>query len=430
MANLVQRNGLWYAEVRVPRDVKNIIGKSVLRRSTKHRQKRNAELAAAPWIANWWELINQARSEPDAVLVKIESLLLQWKDQEARGNYYDYEYQYDSAGQQIGGGIGTTEAEFALSDYWEDLQYSLPPAEFAYYREIYKDGSRGLPLGFYLNQFISEHYTDTAPRTRQEVKNTIRDAAEYFPSLIDLTVSRRRKWLMEQRGAAKTISKRISHLRSYFLWLRDNEKITSDTANPFVHGEIKLPRRLAQSESYLPFVPYEITELRSSANARGDAELVKYIDIATWTGMRISEVAQISKYSIVNVDNVQCLRVRRDAKNATSSNRLVPLVKPLLSLVDIASLEPAVKDPNGVNVGLRFTRLKQAMGHGSSKVFHSIRKTVATAFEHSGVSEGVAADILGHKKKTMTYGVYSGGTSVAQRQLAMEAMEQRLLLEL
>lgn len=78
-------------------------------------------------------------------------------------------------------------------DYWGDLQYSLPAAEFAYCREIYKDGSRGLLLGFYLNQFISEHYADTASRTKQEVKNTIRDAAEYFSSLIDLTVGRRLK---------------------------------------------------------------------------------------------------------------------------------------------------------------------------------------------------------------------------------------------
>jgi len=45
-------------------------------------------------------------------------------------------------------------------------------------------------------------------------------------------------------------------------------------------------------------------------------------------------------------------------------------------------------------------------------VFHSIRKTAATVFEQAVVPEGVTADIIGHEKQAMTYGLYSGGTSV------------------
>ncbi len=62
-------------------------------------------------------------------------------------------------------------------------------------------------------------------------------------------------------------------------------------------------------------------------------------------------------------------------------------------------------------IGKRFGRLKNALGLGPELVFHSIRKTVAIKLENAGVSEGVAADILRHKKRTMTYGLYSGGTS-------------------
>ena len=36
---------------------------------------------------------------------------------------------------------------------------------------------------------------------------------------------------------------------------------------------------------------------------------------------------------------------------------------------------------------------------------------MATQLENAGVQESVAADIVGHEKKTMTYGLYSGGTS-------------------
>ena len=52
-------------------------------------------------------------------------------------------------------------------------------------------------------------------------------------------------------------------------------------------------------------------------------------------------------------------------------------------------------------------------------VFHSLRKTVTTKLEQAGVPEGVAADIVGHEKQTITYGLYSGGTSMAQK---MEAI--------
>jgi len=35
---------------------------------------------------------------------------------------------------------------------------------------------------------------------------------------------------------------------------------------------------------------------------------------------------------------------------------------------------------------------------------------VITIFENHRIPEGVSADIVGHEKKTMTYGLYSGGS--------------------
>src|SRR5260370_8158722 len=59
------------------------------------------------------------------------------------------------------------------------------------------------------------------------------------------------------------------------------------------------------------------------------------------------------------------------------------------------------------------------MGFREARVFHSVRKTVATMLENAGVVENVAADIIGHDKPTMTYGLYSGGNSLAMTQAAM-----------
>ena len=40
--------------------------------------------------------------------------------------------------------------------------------------------------------------------------------------------------------------------------------------------------------------------------------------------------------------------------------------------------------------------------------------------DQAGVQESIAADILGHEKKTITYGLYSEGSSMTQKIEAIE----------
>lgn len=71
-------------------------------------------------------------------------------------------------------------------------------------------------------------------------------------------------------------------------------------------------------------------------------------------------------------------------------------------------------------IGKRFGRLKQALGFPEKRVFHSIRKTVVTLLEDAGVPENLTADIVGHEKPRITYGLYSGGHSLAPMKEAIE----------
>lgn len=66
-------------------------------------------------------------------------------------------------------------------------------------------------------------------------------------------------------------------------------------------------------------------------------------------------------------------------------------------------------------IGKRFGRLKADLGFDARYVFHSIRKTVAALFQDAGCKEEVAADIVGHMKPTMTYGLYAGETRMDLR---------------
>jgi integrase len=79
-------------------------------------------------------------------------------------------------------------------------------------------------------------------------------------------------------------------------------------------------------------------------------------------------------------------------------------------------------DDRGNAIGKRFGHMKRSLGFGEDRVFHSIRKTVATLLEDAGVAENVAADILGHEKPRITYGLYSGGTSLKTKHAAIETL--------
>jgi integrase len=60
------------------------------------------------------------------------------------------------------------------------------------------------------------------------------------------------------------------------------------------------------------------------------------------------------------------------------------------------------------------------MGYTNSHNFHSIRHTLTTLLENAGIPENISSDIVGHEKKTMTYGLYSGGTSMKLKKQAIE----------
>jgi integrase len=57
-----------------------------------------------------------------------------------------------------------------------------------------------------------------------------------------------------------------------------------------------------------------------------------------------------------------------------------------------------------------FSSFKQQLGYGPETDLHSFRRTLITELENLGCPEAVTADIVGHKKQTITYGLYSGGS--------------------
>jgi integrase len=146
-----------------------------------------------------------------------------------------------------------------------------------------------------------------------------------------------------------------------------------------------------------------------------------------WTGCRIEELCAL-KVEQVKDDHFSI----GDAKTKAGW-RDVPihreLAQTMTRLID-DSADGYVLSGLSVNkygdrsnaVGKRFGRLKKDLDFGKQHVFHSIRKTVVTILENAGVPENVVADIVGHEKTTMTYGLYSGGLSLVVKHEALNKL--------
>ena len=435
--HLEKKGDTYHAILVVPKDVRGILGRSKFKRSTKCKSLKNAQITAAPWVAEWWAQIQQARENPDAALERIAKLMALKADQELDEDYHHYEYEYVE-GKPTGRKVGHTDAELTIDYYLDGLDQHAKPSEVEKMKKLYY-GLEGIPLALFVNSWLKDEYPTSKARTLQEARSAIDKVIEYFPTLHDLTIRNRQRWIKAETRAKKTVQKHMGFVRSYYNWLKANQHVGASEVNPFHLDDIQWPKRLAEKQSYLPFSVSDVVRLRQAAQEIGDTVLEQYIDIAQWTGMRLAEIAQLSaQESIVTVDGIECLKVKEDAKTKAGSGRLVPIANTLATRVSLQQLPspPAPKLNKKTNklvayeaqdVGKRFGRLKTKMGYGKLHVFHSIRKTAATVFEQAGVPEGVTADIIGHEKQTMTYGLYSGGTSVTQRQEAIVEFEKLML---
>jgi hypothetical protein len=70
--------------------------------------------------------------------------------------------------------------------------------------------------------------------------------------------------------------------------------------------------------------------------------------------------------------------------------------------------------------------MKEKLGFTTRQYgFHSIRKTFTTLLENAGVGENITADIIGHEKPRITYGLYSGGSTLETMREAIEKIRYK-----
>lgn len=395
------KSGIWQAELRVPEDVRDVIGKTRFAKSMRTRNKREAVVKAVPILEQWQAEIDLAKTDPQAFVAK--QIL-----HHARSDF------------------GGKPSDSGLSNGHLAWLYDLPPSKALAYERIEWGGD--IPLPAYMDTFVKSHYAKSG--TQSEARRYILEATLFIPTLAALTRVNAQRWLTDEenkdpsaRRALKTMQKATGYLSEYISWLQYRNLVCQNVINPF--RGLHYPKKLAKTKQYEPLTYGEVCLLRAAAVRKRDEMMVAYIDIARFTGMRLSEIGALKSDSIELVDGIACFRIKSDAKTAASANRLIPISDTLKSLINLECLDLGNL---GTAVGKRFGRIKRHVlpdGEDRSKCFHSIRKFVVTTLEQGGVAEGVAADLVGHEKPNITYNVYSGGSSIEQLSHAVGVLERR-----
>jgi integrase len=266
--------------------------------------------------------------------------------------------------------------------------------------------------------------------------------AAFHPGLTVEAIKRghAQKWIESLAGVEPvTIQRKLATMRTYWAYVRANLLDEDDERKPF-SGLVIPKARNANDDGRvgekrrLPFTAEQVVALWQAAHQQGDAEVADAIRLAAFTGARIESLYQL-RTEHMKIEPESKIDYLHFADKTEAGNRHVPIHPAILPflLKRKAEVKPTgfllashADNQYGVRsdpCGKRFGRLKTSLQFDGKYTFHSLRKTVVTLLEAASIEETVSAQILGHKIKTMTYGVYLGKVSLTRK---LEAISKAL----
>jgi len=333
-----------------------------------------------------------------------------------------------------------SEELIAQAEQWRDQAYGdpynkQPSLEFTVRDEMIRGTGKIVLPCFYLAEYqesIKHLNPKTVSQRISRLKTQFLPNFEYL-SADSLKTVKIQRWVdtyitKEKPPSYKTLKGYLLAAKDYIGWLRRKGYLQIEDT----FDAVKLPaqKQLGTNVVRESFTDEDLKLILSNIK---DTELETIILLAMYTGCRIEELANIKPEHIKKIKDRYVLTINKSKTEA--GKRAIPVNKEIEKLLK-ARLQneeyifpKASSNTNGIRsdaYSKRFGRLKTKLGFGKEKVFHSIRKTVSTKLEQAGVAEGIAADILGHEKETISYGLYSSGSSLEDKMRAIDAIEYNL----
>jgi integrase len=418
---LERRRRRWFAFHDLPAAAQKALGKKRLSASLETEDRKIAERRASILKAQWLADIERAvRGSGD----RLERDAEYWRRLLLRTPEAEKDLVMSLIADEASNIVEPAGWRAGILDDSDPRFAALP--EYAQAERFYQ-AATGKLVKF--DAHLEEHLAplQSERKTIDMKRSTVTKFSLEFPYVQDIQRSKVQRWANEQVQAGKavaTVNRCLGELRGYWTYLQSAGVVPED-ALPFNKLSLPKPGKKEKEDKRLSFQPREVVKLLCAARDRGDDQRADLIELGRWTGARIEELCSLP-VSKVTADHFTVEDAKTEAgwrtvpihpKLKVTMKRLVKSTKDGFVMSGLS--ENKYGDRSGA-LGTRFGRLKTSMGFGPRHVFHSIRKTVSTLLENAGVPENVAADILGHDKPTMTYGLYSGGASLAVKREALK----------
>lgn len=406
--HLELRYKTWYAVLYVPKDVRQILGKVKFYKSTQTHDLQVAKRICAIWVMEWKSQIDSARSKSEVPMIN-SALGLRKILQSSPKHLIDDVIE---------------EEKTKYREKYGDLD-----------AEVFEEIATGKSK--HSKEYIPgwkkhQHDKKLKEKTINQMESDLELITEQFPTLSTMTPDLVREWghylstgKERDRLTPSSIGRIFGSGRSYFDYLKMIREVPKSTATPFVvPDQLKISKKrnsksVHKTQPYIPFKDEDVELLYESAVERDDHQLADLIMIGAFTGARIEEICSLK---CSDIDQKRQTIQIGDSKTE-AGNRTIPihkkLIKKIKELTDLSEDEYLISgltfnkyDDRSNAIGKRFGRLKMKHGFDERHVFHSIRKTFTTQLENKNIGENVTADIIGHEKPNITYGIYSGGTTV------------------
>lgn len=414
---LEKRRRRWYAVLDVPKDLRSKFGgKPRFVQSLQTESLSVAEVRVLPLVADWKRAIADARGQDEASRPALVAKALQWRDDLQKSQHDDdVAFEVHSLIQD----------ELIALDH-RDRKSAEVAAKIAY--------GESYPLDRDVEAWIASQ--EVEPKTRDMKRSDVRRFLERFKFSHEVTRSAVMTWAHNLQASdglkPATVRRIISACRGYWDYLHTIGHL-SDQEAAFDKVSPKKPAKTkaAIKDVRQAFLADDIPRLLVGALEKNDKELAQLIWLAVWTGCRIEELCSLKVGDVhANYFAVTDAKTSAGLREVPIHPRLAPLLNHLCHNSPDGYVLPSLTfnkyDDRSNAIGKRFGRLKSSLGFDHRFVFHSLRKTVTTELENAGVPENVAADIVGHDKKTITYGLYSKGNKLDVLQQAIRKLRYNI----
>jgi len=417
-SHLVKRYNTYFAVLYVPKEIQYIIGKAKFSKSTGTDNRKLAETIAQVYVMGWKAEIEAARSKSDDPLIQsakdIRKLL---KSSPAH-------LVQDAIDEEI------AKLNLAKKEIHAEVFEQIATGKNQYLEDVLKNWKK------------HEEDRGLSQKNIDQMFSDIQIMITQFPTAPLITAKSVDLWIrhIAKKGklSASSVTRIIGSSKNFFKYLQFIKEIPQTEPNPFVVPiEFKISNKpnsksVNKTQSWLPFSPKEIVSLYK-ISLDENQKLADLILIAMYTGARIEEICSLLCKDIdLKEESITIIDAKTEAGERTIpihpyiKGRIEKLIEDSTDDYLLSGLTKNKYGDRANALGQRFGRLKTKQKFSSRYVFHSIRKTFTTMLENAGVGENLAADIVGHEKPRITYGLYSGGASLEVMREAIKKITYEL----